>query len=180
MDVEQLTNVWHIYENLAEFLSLFVVVGISITARLGKHWSLTCWLILNMLSRMLPLHSKLQYGCGWTQWRSHSLHPMMSLLAIGNPPRMTPCLKGFLVSAQPWIFSMAIPFVGRVISTPWTTLFLITNITSIWWVLVVMSPGLMKLFHVPSRPCLIQLMLLQIHLLEIHPPQWYESIKNYH
>lgn len=156
-----------IHENLTEFLLLFVVIGITITARLGMHWRLTCWIILNILSRMLPLDSKLQFGCGWTQWRSHSLHPMMSLLAIGSLPRTTPCPKGFLVSAQPWIFSTAIPSVGRAILTPWTTLSLITNITSIWWVSVVMSLGLMTHLHVPSRSRLIQLTSPQLHLLEI-------------
>lgn len=133
---------------------------------LGKHWRRICWVILNTLSRMLPLPLRLQFGSGWPRSRNPSLQPMMPLLATGSPPRMILCPNGDLTLVPQWISSMVRAYAVRVILMLWTTLSLITCITLICWVSAESRQDLMKNSLVLSRKPSTQTPRLQLHLLE--------------
>ena len=125
-------------------------------------WSWICWTIRNILNKMLPWPSKLQFGGGWLQWRSINLQHMMSLLVTGNRLRMILWPSGFLVLALPWMCFMEILFAAKMITSSWTTSSPITYITLILWVLAKKKLGLMNCLVVLNR-------FLSIHPL---PPPW--------
>ena len=126
--------------------------------KLVKPWRWICWTIQNTLNKMLPWLSRLQFGGGWRQLRSINHQHMMSLLAIGNPPKMTLWPTGFLVLVLPWMCYTEILFAVKMIMTPWITSSHITYITLILWVLAKKKQDLMKCSVVLSR-------LLSIHSL---------------
>lgn len=128
-----------------------VIVGTTTTVQLGRLWKKTCWTTQNILSRTLLLLSRLQFGGGWPQSKSHSHHPMMLLLATGSRPRMILWLSVVLVLEPQWTFFTGTIFVGRVMLIPWTTSFPITSITLTFWVLAVRRQGQMRCSLVLSR-----------------------------
>ena len=140
-----------------QFSLLMLSIGTTIMEKSVKSWKWICWTIRNTLNKMLPWPSRLQFGGGSRQSRRINLLHTKSLLAPGNPPRLTFWPNEFLVLVLPWMCSMEILFVVKVIMSPWTTSSPIIYITLILWVLVKKRQDLMKCLAVISK-------LLSFHL----------------
>ena len=153
---------------LVVFLSVLLSVGTTTMVQLVMVLKQTCWTIQNTLSRMLPSLSRPQFGGGWPQSRSHSLQPMMPLLATGSLPRMTLYLSVFLVLVPQWTSFTGNVLVAKVILILWTPSFPITYITLTFSVLAESRQGPVKCSLVQSRLHLTLSPLPTPQLLELY------------